>query len=185
MNTGFLKQIQTDWTLFLDRDGVINHRPPNDYVKSKAELIFLSGALEAIGLLSKKFNRIIVVTNQQGIAKQLMTTDDLHAIHNHMATQIKSAGGRIDKFYFCPDLADSPNNCRKPNPAMAQWAKADFPEIDFKKSVMVGDTQTDIGFGVNLGMFTVLLGHESSTIKPDACFENLLQFANSIISANR
>jgi histidinol-phosphate phosphatase family protein len=180
MNTGFLKQIQPDWTLFLDRDGVINLRPPDDYVKNVDEVIFSPGALQAIRMFAQIFTRIIVVTHQQGIGKGLMTEDDLQAVHRHMGLKISLAGGRIDKFYHCPDLAGAPGNGRKPNLVMANWAKNDFPEIDLSKSIMVGDTQSDIEFGRNAGMFTILLGNEPSPIDPDARFDNLLHFAQAI-----
>src|SRR5688572_23731927 len=89
-------------TLFLDRDGVINERIPGDYVKNWDEFIFLDGVLEALNILARKFNRIVVVTNQQGIAKGLMTEEDLNKVHQRMVLEIQESGGKIDKVYFCP-----------------------------------------------------------------------------------
>ena len=144
-------------TLFLDRDGVINQRIPGDYIKTVSEFQFLPGALEAIVEFSKYFKHIFVVTNQQGIGKGLMTAAQLDAVHHHMLVAIDKAGGRIDQVYYCPELAIHNPNCRKPNPGMAQQAKADFPEIEFETSLMVGDSISDMEFGVNLGMGTVFI----------------------------
>lgn len=144
-------------TLFLDRDGVINQRLPGAYVRRWEEFIFLPGVLLAIVLLKGYFDRIIVVTNQQGIGKGLMTNDDLHAVHRKMCREIEQAGGRIDAIYYCPDLKTRADNCRKPAPAMALQAQRDAPDIDFTRSVMVGDAASDMVFGRQLGMQTVLI----------------------------
>lgn len=155
-----MKKIQIDksWSLFLDRDGVINRRIPGAYIRMIEEFEFLPGVLESMSRFSKLFRHLIIVTNQQGIGKGLMTEEDLHQIHRHMSERIMAADGRIDKIYFCSDLATRSGNCRKPSPAMGLKAKKDFPGIDFERSVMVGDSITDVGFGENLGMKTVLIG---------------------------
>lgn len=149
--------VDSNWTLFLDRDGVINERLPGDYVSDWEQFQFYPGNLEALAFLASIFSRIIVVTNQQGIGKGLMREDQLNSIHAQMKLQITDAGGRIDGIYACPDLKSKPNNCRKPAPAMAWQAQQDFPEIDFQKSIMVGDSLSDIAFGNILGMQTVLI----------------------------
>ncbi len=148
-------QIDPSWTLFLDRDGVINRRLKNDYVKSWAEFSFLKGVLEAMPFFAEHFQKIIVVTNQQGIGKGLMDQSRLDEIHKAMQEAVVEVGGRIDLILSCPDLSSKSPNCRKPDPAMANQAKEQFPEIDFKRSIMVGDSITDIQFGENLGMKTV------------------------------
>ena len=147
--------ITGEWTLFLDRDGVINKKLDGTYVMNPNQLEVLPAVAEAIGLFSTMFGRIIIVTNQQGVGKELMTTKDLADVHDKMIEQIAYSGGRIDEIYYCPDLAheDSPN--RKPNPGMGFKAKGDFPEIDFRKSIMVGDSDSDIQFGKTLKMVTV------------------------------
>jgi len=145
------------WTLFLDRDGVLNRRLPGAYVRSWEEFEWLPRVLDALALLSHSFGRIVVVTNQQGIGKGLMGEEELAEVHRRMLAAVEAAGGRIDGIYYCPDLASSPNNCRKPAPAMAIQAKQDFPEIDFRKSVIVGDSISDMQFGQQLGMYKVLI----------------------------
>lgn len=150
-----ITEIDQSWTLFLDRDGVINRRLKDDYVKKWAEFQFMDGVLEIMPRFAKIFGRIIVVTNQQGIGKGLMSQDQLDEIHAQMSASIKKQGGRIDLILACPDLSARTPNCRKPNPDMGYWAKEKFPEIDFQRSIMVGDSITDIQFGENLGMTTV------------------------------
>ena len=162
-----LKNINKSWTLFLDRDGVINHEKHNDYVHKWDEFIFYDNAVEGIKILSSVFNRIIVVTNQKGIGKGLTLLEDLEDIHDKMKVAIANAGGRIDEVYFCPDL-DENSPYRKPNPGMGIKAKAQFPEIDFSKSVMVGNTLSDMEFGRNLGAFTVFI----ATTRPEVSKED-------------
>ena len=147
--------IDKSWTLFLDRDGVINRRLLDDYVKRWDEFEFLPGVKEAIAKLSRIFGRVVIVSNQQGIGKGLMTEKDLDHIHSMMVHEIEEAGGRIDAIYHCPELKEKNPECRKPKPGMALQAQKDFPEIDFEKSVMIGDSESDIEFGKRLGMLTV------------------------------
>ena len=152
-------QITGEWTLFLDRDGVINKKLDGTYVMNPDQFEILPGVSEAIGVLSTMFGRIIVVTNQQGIGKGLMTHENIAEIHDKMIDAITWSGGRIDEIYYCPDLAweESPN--RKPNPGMGFMAKGDFPDINFRKSIMIGDSTSDIEFGKALKMLTVRISH--------------------------
>lgn len=160
-----LTTINSEWTLFLDRDGVLNHEKKEDYIRNWGEFEFYPDTLKAIALLNQCFGTILVVTNQKGVGKELMTEADLHSIHQPMLTQIEAAGGLIKKVYYCTDLSDdSPN--RKPQSGMAFQAQADFPTIDFSKSIMVGNRMSDMKFGRNAGMFTIFL----STTHPDTPF---------------
>lgn len=144
-------------TLFLDRDGVINERRPGDYIFQWSDFQFSYRALEALAVFAQKFNQIIVVTNQQGVGKGKMTEEQLQAIHQKMMREIVANGGRIDAIYCCTERSGTPNNCRKPAPDMAWRAKADFPGIEFQRSIMVGDSVSDLEFGQNLGMHNVLI----------------------------
>lgn len=149
------------WTLFLDRDGVINERIMNDYVKRRDEFVLLPGVAKAIAKANKLFSYVFVVTNQQGIGKGLMTERNLSEIHSYCSELLKLENARIDRYYFAPNLASENAALRKPNPGMAILAKQEFPSIDFHKSIMVGDSDSDIEFGRKLGMKTVFIRHTS------------------------
>jgi D-glycero-D-manno-heptose 1,7-bisphosphate phosphatase len=160
-----LEHVSKDWTLFLDRDGVINHEKNNDYILHKDEFRFYDGVVTALASLRPFFKYMLIATNQRGIGKGVMQLEDLEDIHQHMITQIEQAGGSIDKIYFCIDLSDdSPN--RKPNPGMAFQAQQDFPDIDLSKSIMVGNRPSDMKFGRNAGMHTVFV----ATTHPEVAF---------------
>jgi D-glycero-alpha-D-manno-heptose 1-phosphate guanylyltransferase len=149
--------IDKSWTIFLDRDGVLNKHLPDDYVKHASEFEWIEGSKEAVKLLSEKAGRILVVTNQQGIGKKLMSELDLQDIHYRMQNDVEAIGGKIDRTYYCPHLKFINCKCRKPKTGMALQAKEEFPEIDFSKSILVGDSLTDIQLGQSLGMFTIYL----------------------------
>jgi len=160
-----LHNIGTDWTLFLDRDGVINHEKKEDYILHRNEFVFYEGVPEAMAIFAKKFDRIILVTNQRGIGKRLMTEKDLHEIHAYMLEEIENAGGRVDRIYHCDSL-DNTHPERKPNPGMAHRAFLEFPEIDPNKALVVGNKLSDMRFGRNAGIFTVF----AATTNPDTPF---------------
>ena len=171
-------QIDRTWTLFLDRDGVINVKRENDYIKKWSEFKFINGALDALSILSKKFQTIIVVTNQRGVGKNLMYESDLNHIHKLMLREVDKNFGRIDKIYYSIDLNESAFS-RKPNPGMAYLAKSEFPLIDFNKSVMVGDSDSDILFGMNLGMKCFLISEKDNTSE-DNVFKSLYEFSINV-----
>lgn len=171
-------EIDKTWTLFLDRDGVINTRIPNGYVTKKEDFVFLSNVKGSISAICRLFCRVIVCTNQQGVAKGFMTKEELDDIHEYMQDKIGEYGGFIDGVYSACELASDENNTRKPKPFMAEQAKKDFPEIDFSKSIMIGDTDSDIKFGKNLGMKTILVvSDEIVTELPDYEIDSLWDFA--------
>ncbi|MBK9792841.1 MAG: HAD-IIIA family hydrolase [Sphingobacteriales bacterium] len=146
--------INSNWTLFLDRDGVINKNIDGGYVLDWEQFEFLDGVLETMPKLARLFGRIIVVTNQQCIAKGLLTEEGLNEIHQNMMNMIELNGGRIDAVYFAPDMESETNTLRKPKNGMALLAKNDFPEIDFSKCIMVGDKLSDMKFAKSVGMTT-------------------------------
>ena len=152
-----LPNFDTSWTLFLDRDGVINRRLPGRYVTDFDEFDFLPGSVDSIGKLSKVFGRIFIVTNQKGVGKGLMTQNDLDHIHEQMLADLNKNGGKVDAIYAATAAKITPTSLHKPNPGMALKAKKYFPKIDFKKSIIVGDSISDMEFGFGLGMWTVLV----------------------------
>lgn len=166
--------IDFSWTLFLDRDGVINKRIFGGYIKHVSEFCFENGVIDFLRFANLHFHKIVVVTNQQGVGKCEMNEQDLNEIHNFMLDTIKSEGGRIDRVYSALNLKDAIENKRKPLPAMGIEAKNDFPSIDFNKSIMIGDTNSDIIFGKNLGMKTILVqSDEIVTEKSDFQIQSL------------
>lgn len=173
--------IDTSWTLFLDRDGVINTRLHNDYVKHWIEFEFIHGVHDALKKCNPLFGKIVVVTNQQGIAKRLYRVEDLELIHKNMLYEVAYHGGRIDKVYFSPYLHAENHPTRKPGIGMALQAKEDFPEIDFAKSIMVGDSMSDMEFGRRAGMKTVFISEEKTNHPHiDYQFTSLIEFALSL-----
>lgn len=175
-------KIDKSWTLFLDRDGVINQRIPNDYVKSVDQFKFIEGTLEAIATFSNIFGRIFIVSNQQGIGKGLMTIEELQLVHDHLTSEVIKAGGRIDKIFVSPYLHSERHFTRKPSVGMGIQAHKEFSEISFKKSIMVGDSISDMVFGKRLGMVTVFIGNPSSISQHpklvDYCYPDLLSFSS-------
>jgi histidinol-phosphate phosphatase family protein len=173
--------IDKSWTLFLDRDGVINRKLENDYVKHWVEFEFLDGAIDAIKFLASLFGHLIVVTNQQGIGKRIYRVEDLEIIHKNMLYEITYHGGRIDKVYFAPHLASENHPARKPGIGMALSARADFPHIDFAKSLVIGDSMSDMSFGRNAGMKTAYISSQPiADEKVDFCFSSLGEFVEAL-----
>ena len=161
------KVLAGGWTVFLDRDGVVNVRKYGGYVESVEEFVFLPGAVEAIVRFGECAVRVVVVTNQRGIALGKMTEGDLEEVHGYFVNAVEEAGGRLDAIYHCPDDRDVGSTCRKPEVGMPMQAQADFPEIDFGKSIIFGDSASDLEMGRRLGMVCVHVG-------PDAVAEGLV-----------
>ncbi len=170
--------------LFLDRDGVINIEKDGSYIFNRDEFVFYPGAPDVIAQLSRIYDYVFVVTNQRGIGRGLMTEADLLDIHNYLNYEVTSHSGKIDKIYFAPAV-DSNDELRKPNTGMALKALEDFPDIDFKESVMVGNNLSDMLFGKRMQMKTIFL----STTKPpvslphdliDEQYPSLYEWAKSL-----
>jgi D-glycero-D-manno-heptose 1,7-bisphosphate phosphatase len=178
------QSIDNSWTLFLDRDGVLNHDKEGSYIFNTDEFRFYDGVTKALQVCSCVFGNIVVVTNQCGVGKGLMSELDLMQIHNKMLQETEAAGGRIDAIYYATSL-DNSHPERKPHTGMAVKAQADFPEIDFSKSVMVGNNLSDMEFGRNAGMHTVfMLTTQPNFPMPnpliDLAFNSLLKFAETL-----
>lgn len=155
--SSFLLAEGSNQTLFLDRDGVINQKIEGGYVRTADELIWIPRVWEALAYLSPYFRQIVLVTNQQGIGKGIMSEGDLQHLFALIRQQAALYDIRFSGMYFCPHLASAACNCRKPAVGMALQAQADCPNIDFTRSLMVGDSLSDIQFGKALGMSTLFL----------------------------
>ena len=153
-------------TVFLDRDGVINQKMPEGrYVRSWSEFHLLPGVAGAIARLNQGRLRVIVVTNQRGVALGLYSAADVDAIHAELNQSLAAEGAHIDAFFLCPhDKAAC--ECRKPLTGMFDQAVARFPEIRAETSAMIGDSLSDIEFGRRLGMLTVFIGGDAEDRKP-------------------
>jgi len=179
-----LENTDPGWTIFLDRDGVINYEKENDYILNWSEFEFYPGVTEAISLLSEKFAKLIVISNQRGVGRGLMSEKDLLNIQRQMRSEIERNGGRIDKIYYCT-ATDSHHFYRKPNPGMALQAAKDFPSIDLSKTIMVGNKLSDMQFGRNAGTYTVYLRttHPEQPLPHadiDLSFPSLIDFAKAL-----
>ena len=136
-------------TLFLDRDGTINVHILGDYVRTPEQFKFLPGVLEEFPRWAAKFQRIIIVTNQRGVGRGLMTDADLASIHQHLLRSVQDAGGRIDAILVCTAVSDDDPR-RKPSTGMYREARVLFPDI--RKSIMLGDSDCDREFALNAGI---------------------------------
>ena len=149
-------------TLFLDRDGVLNRHILGDYVRTPQMWEWMPGILPALARWSGKFKRIVLVTNQRGVGKGVMTDAQLAQVHAYMMQGVLEAGGRIDLILACTSVSEEDPR-RKPNPGMFYEACSLFPDIDAKSSVMLGDAPSDAAFAKNCGMPFILLNPEAAS----------------------
>jgi histidinol-phosphate phosphatase family protein len=143
--------------VFLDRDGVINKKPPKaDYVKNWSEFEFLPGAVQALKSLCKKGYDIYIITNQPGIARKMMSEKDLSSIHQKMEEELKKNNAKIKGIYCCIHGWDEGCECRKPKPGMLFRAAREH-YLDLTKSIFIGDDERDIRAGEAAGCKTILI----------------------------
>ena len=175
--------------VFLDRDGVINKKAPEgDYIKNWNEFKFLPDVKESIKRLNKAGFLVVIITNQRGIAKGMMTEEDLKDIHSKMIEELKKSGAKVDGIYYCPHDEKDNCNCRKPKIGMFLEAKKDF-NIEMNESWLVGDSNSDIIAGEKAGCKTILLNEKlyenniliDKGIKYDFIVSNLEEAINKII----
>jgi D,D-heptose 1,7-bisphosphate phosphatase len=174
--------------VFLDRDGTINEEV--SYLSSIEQLRIIPGAAEAIGLLNKHGFKVIVITNQSGVARNYFSEDTLNGINRHLKKELSKQGARIDGFYYCPHHPDFGCSCRKPNIGNIEKA-AEEHELDLPGSYMVGDTMRDMETGFNAELRTVLVltgygaeereKYKDSPRQPDHIARNLYAAAEWII----
>lgn len=148
---------------FLDRDGTINAKAggKGNYVETPDQLVLLPGAAAAIRRLNDAGFKVVVITNQRGVALGRMTHEDLDRVHARMRELLeREAGAHVDDIFYCPHQIDS-CSCRKPDVGLFLEAKDRWPEIDLPASAMVGDSDNDVIAGSRLGMQTIRLGQEA------------------------
>ncbi|HXG24875.1 MAG TPA: D-glycero-beta-D-manno-heptose 1,7-bisphosphate 7-phosphatase [Chthonomonadales bacterium] len=141
--------------VFLDRDGVLNHDSP-DFIQTPEELHVLPGAPEAVARFVRAGFLAIVVTNQSGISRGLLSEESLAAIHAKLRAIFAAAGGGLAAIYYCPHLPGEGCACRKPAPGMLLQAAKEH-QIDLSQSWLVGDKPEDIACGAAAGCRTILV----------------------------
>ena len=161
------EQPATKAAIFLDRDGVVVEDV--DFLTNPAQLRILPGAAQALHMLQDKFY-IVVVTNQSGVARGLLTEDNLLDIHSELVRRLAAEGAILDALYYCPHLPEATVqayqvecDCRKPKPGMLLQAKRDWG-LDMPHSFMVGDAPRDIEAGCAAGVKCILLNDGSAAL---------------------
>ncbi len=151
-----------DKVIFLDRDGTLNEEV--HYLYRQEDLRLLSGVPEAVRLLREAGFKIVVITNQAGVARGYYTCEDVENLHRYMNNLLEKEGARIDAFYYCPHHPEygvgiyrQVCRCRKPDIGMFEKAEENF-EVDKAHSYMIGDKRLDIQAGKNYGVFSILVG---------------------------
>ena len=173
--------------VFVDRDGVLNADRP-DYVKTPEEFRVLPGAAEAVARLSREGYSVVVVSNQAGVGKGLVTEEDLWAITHLLRQAVEAAGGEIEAVYYCLHTPQDDCDCRKPRPGLLLRACEDLG-VDASECVFVGDAERDVKASRAAGCRSVLVltGHagpedlEGFEVQPDHVAEDLDGAVNWIL----
>jgi D-glycero-D-manno-heptose 1,7-bisphosphate phosphatase len=165
-------------TVFLDRDGVINRKAPDgDYIKSVSELELLPGVVDAVSLLQRAELRLVIVTNQRGIALGRMSAEAVAELHRDLGSRL---GLAVDRIYVCPH-GHGECHCRKPEPGLLEQARADTPEIDFARSAVVGDSPSDVELARRVGALAIGVGPRTSGA--DRVFDSLADASRWLVTA--
>ena len=181
------------YAVFLDRDGTLNEDP--GYLGEPDKVKLFPGTGKALSLLKNRCNfKLIVISNQSGIARGLISESEVDAVNARINELLKEDKVEIDAFYYCPHHPDFSSReeveCRKPSPSMIYQASSDL-NIELDKSYFIGDTSADILCGINAGLKTVLVktgyGTESISILqnqnifPSFVAENILSASKFIL----
>ena len=171
----------TNRAVFLDRDGTM--AKDVHYCRCPEDFKLFPNTAKAIKLLSEHGFKVIVITNQSGIARGYFTEEALAQIHEKMKTELAKEGAWIDGIYYCPHHPDDNCNCRKPKPKLVLQAAKEH-DIDLKHSFVVGDLSLDIDLGKAVGCKTILLldsPQEDMNISPDYIASDLLEATQYVL----
>ena len=141
-------------TVFLDRDGTLNYDP--GYLKVAADLKLLAGVGPALARLKGAGARLVVVTNQSGVGRGIVTLKDLEAIHARLEGLLEKEDAALDAIYFCPHHPNDGCRCRKPNVGMVERAVSEL-QVDLRRSYLIGDRAHDIQLAQRVGAKSILL----------------------------
>ena len=181
--------------VFIDRDGTLNVE--KDYLYKISDFEFVPGAPDAVRLLNEHGFKVIVISNQSGIARGFYTPNDVHLLHDHIQRELRKEKAHIDAFFYCPHHPEGAIEefrkdceCRKPKPGMILKAVEKF-KLDLEDCFVVGDHLSDVKLKAELPIkaILVLTGHgqkaltelTTKNIQPDMIVENLLEAAKKII----
>jgi D-glycero-D-manno-heptose 1,7-bisphosphate phosphatase len=180
-----MKNISRKCAIFLDRDGVVIRKASDGkYVTNWSEVQFLQGSSQAIADFCHFGYKVIIVTNQRGVATRKIELSKLKEIHSRIIDVITSCGGSISGIYFCPHDVSEGCSCRKPKTGMLLQAAAEH-QLCLPECWMVGDAETDIAAGKSVGCKTALItqseGFQHWALKPDISSESLALAAHHIL----
>jgi D-glycero-D-manno-heptose 1,7-bisphosphate phosphatase len=176
MTTGRADKFANISYVFLDRDGVLNRSLVGSYVISWEQFEVLPGVEPAIAQLNRSGRKVIVVTNQRGIALGLHSEADLRALHDRLREHLATHGAYLDAIYYCPH-DNGECHCRKPQTGMFEQAFQDFPGASASNSVMVGDSLVDVEAASLLGMRSVFISSPADQLRSDAAHASKLATA--------
>lgn len=154
--------------VFLDRDGVINRKPPEgEYISQWSDFHLLPGSEAAVAALNSSGRTVIIISNQRGVALGLYSENDVRTLHCELQEHLAAYSAHVDAFYFCPHDKNQ-CDCRKPGTGLFQQAFRDFPGASSTNSIMIGDSLSDIQAARNLSMPSIFVTGELDRQKPGA-----------------
>lgn len=165
--------------VFLDRDGTM--AKDVHYCSDPADFQLFPNTAKAVKLLNEHDFKVIVITNQSGIARGYFTEETLAQIHEKMKGELAKESAWVDAIYYCPHHPDDNCNCRKPKPKLLLQAVKDF-DIDLERSFVVGDLQMDVDLGKVVICKTILIKQGDEIVDADAVAADLLEAAGEILA---
>ncbi|HAY87963.1 MAG TPA: hypothetical protein DCY51_00805 [Bacteroidetes bacterium] len=175
--------VLSEYTLFLDRDGVLNLPIVDDYARKADDLVLVEDIVQSMSSLIGLFKRVVLVTNQQGVGRELMSERDLEDVHLKLYLALKSQGiAWFDAAFFAPYLKTEDHAWRKPSNGMLLMAKEYFNDIDFSKAIMVGDSPGDMKLADTVGLLKVRIENpQFSFDNQDFTFPTLASFVSHLL----
>lgn len=170
---------------FLDRDGTLNARPPDHhYVCSASDFAWLPASAEGAARLAHAGFELVVVSNQRGVARGVVTDETLRAIEVRIQSELERHGCRVAAFRYCPHELDDGCECRKPQPGML-LALARELGLDLRRSWMIGDAESDVLAGRAAGCHTARIAEPETPTQADVRGRSLLELSTIITSSPR